>query len=88
MVDEMRWKIRVLLRKIFGNYRYGYMCTIDFDHELGEACGGNTIFPSLEDLKENHKCWKGCGVVKVKVYYVKTVVKQDLFSGRGEDESL
>ena len=34
--------------------RYGYMCKIDWDWELGEALGGNDIYPSLDDLKENH----------------------------------
>ena len=52
-----------------------YMCKVDFDYELGEAAGGNRIFSSLEDAKENLKCWKGCGIVEVKVTYVRTVVE-------------
>lgn len=50
-----------------------FMCKADFEHELGEAAGGNTIFPSLEDAKANLKCWKQCGIVEVKVEFVKTV---------------
>ena len=38
--------------------RYGYMRKVDFDYEVGEALGGNKIYPSLEDLKENHTCWE------------------------------
>ena len=30
----------------------GWMCAIDFSCELGEALGGNTIYPSLEDLQK------------------------------------
>lgn len=54
------------------------MCQIDFDHELGKAPGGNPVYPDIEDLKENHACWKSCGIVKVSVSYVETIVQQDL----------
>ena len=47
--------------------RIGYMCKVDFDFELGEALGGNEIFPSVEDLKEHRKCTDECGVVEVEV---------------------
>lgn len=56
----------------------GYMCMIDFEDELYRAAGGTPIYPSIEDLKENHKCWKSCGIVEVKVSYVKTIVEQNL----------
>lgn len=45
----------------------GYMCTIDFECELGRAKGGNVIYPSIEDLKANHDCWEECGIVEVEV---------------------
>lgn len=45
----------------------GYMCKVDWEYELGEACGGTKIYPDLEDIKENCKCVKGCGIVKVKI---------------------
>ena len=45
--------------------RFGYMCKIDWDWELGEAMGGTTIYPSLKDLKANHDF--NCGIVKVRI---------------------
>ena len=53
--------------------RYGYMCKIDWDWELGVAMGGNTIYPSLEDLKSNHDL--DCGVVKVKITLEEVIEK-------------
>lgn len=53
----------------------GYMCTIDYEYELGRASGGNTIYPTLEDLKKHHSMWNECGVVEVKVIFVKNVVQ-------------
>ena len=53
--------------------RYGYMCKVDFDYVVGEALGGIKIYPSLEDLKENHTCWEECGIVKVKIVLVDTI---------------
>jgi hypothetical protein len=47
--------------------RYGYMCKVDFDWELGEALGGTAIYPSVEDLKAERKCVSSCGIVKVKI---------------------
>lgn len=59
----------------------GYMCMIDFDNELGRAAGGNPVYSSVEDLKENHDCWESCGIVKVRVEYLSTIVEQDLSKG-------
>ena len=58
---------------------------IDFDHELGEAWGGSKVYSSIEDIKEHHNCCESCGIVKVKVYYNKTIKKQKLGHG-GTDE--
>jgi hypothetical protein len=41
------------------------MCAIDFSCELGEAPCGNTIYPSLEDLRKNHECLDHCGYEEV-----------------------
>ena len=49
------------------NERFAYCCKIDFDYEIGEAIGGNKLFPSVEDLLENCKCANHCGIVRVKV---------------------
>lgn len=67
--------------------KYGYMCMIDWQHEVGEAMGGNKIYPSVEDLKRNHEMWKACGIVKVSIEKVETVVEQDLYTVRNEDET-
>lgn len=53
----------------------GYMCMIDFEHELGHASGGNEVYPSVDDLKRTHPSWEECGVVEVKVSYVRTVIE-------------
>lgn len=54
----------------------GYMCAIDWSCELGAAMGGNTVYPSVDDLKRNHECWEDCGIVEVKVFYNKTIVEE------------
>lgn len=55
----------------------GYMCTIDFDCELGAAAGGTKVYASIDDLKDSHDCWKSCGIVEVEVKYVKTIEDQN-----------
>lgn len=45
----------------------GYMDLIDFECELGAAMGGNTVYPSIEDLKEHKGCVESCGIVEVEV---------------------
>ena len=34
----------------------GWMCSVDFDHELGEAAGGTTIYESEKDLRKHRTC--------------------------------
>jgi len=51
----------------------GYMCRTDFDHELGYAEDGTTIYPSIESLHENRECAKHCGIVEVEVRLRKVV---------------
>ena len=55
--------------------RVGYMCKTDFTWELGAALDGNTVYPSVEDLKKNRKCWEECGIVKVKILLEEVVTK-------------
>ena len=50
-----------------------YMCKTDFEYELGCAAGGNSVYSSLEDLKECRPCVECCGIVAVKIEYVCTV---------------
>ena len=47
----------------------GFMCKTDWEFEIGQACGGNRIYPSVEDMKECCKCWTGCGIVQVRVVF-------------------
>lgn len=54
------------------------MCQIDFDHELGEALYGSTVYSSVEDLKKNHECWESCGIVEVSVSLTKIIHDQNL----------
>ena len=55
-----------------------YLCSVDFDHEIGEASGGNTVYPSLDNLKELVPCWESCGVIKAIVIFDSLVVKGDI----------
>lgn len=48
----------------------GFMCLTDWELEIGAAMGGSRIFPSVEDARKNLKCWKGCGIAKVRVSFV------------------
>jgi len=52
---------------------HGYMCKVDFECELGFAEGGNTVYPSVENLKERRKCTPQCGIVKVAVRCLEVV---------------
>lgn len=56
----------------------GYMCAIDFECELGKASGGNTVYPSVDDLKRRHASWEECGIVEVRVDLVKTIVQGEV----------
>lgn len=57
----------------------GYMCRIDWDHEIGNASGGNVIFPSIKDLRRHHVCVDECGAVEVTVR-----IKRVVIDGTGE----
>lgn len=53
--------------------KYGYMCQVDWNWELGEARGGTEIYASIEDCKRKRECVKNCGIVKVKIELVEVV---------------
>lgn len=57
-----------------------YMDKVDFDYELGEALGGNRVYPSIEDLKKHHSCVKSCGIVKVKISLEEVIQESDFKS--------
>lgn len=54
----------------------GYMCLIDFEWEIGAASGGSKVYPSVEDLKADHTCWAGCGIVEVRVAFHSVIVPE------------
>lgn len=45
----------------------------DFEYELGAASGGDTVYPSLDDVLAHRKCANECGVVEVEVRFRKLV---------------
>lgn len=63
---------------------YGYLCGVDWQHELG-----NTSFPelynSVDELKKYRTCWVQCGIVKVELKLVEWSEPQD-FSTIGEND--
>ena len=50
---------------------------VDFQHEIGEAPDGNTVYPDVDSLKENNRCWEGCGIVECELVFKKWVVEND-----------
>lgn len=58
----------------------GYMCRVDFVHELGAAMGGNTVYPNVEDCKKHRKCVDTCGIVEVEVRLRRIVLEGDIWS--------
>jgi hypothetical protein len=52
----------------------GYMCSIDWECEIGAASDGSTVYPSKEALIEGHGCAEDCGIVEVEVRFRKIVV--------------
>ena len=57
----------------------GFMCLIDWQHEVGFAVDGNKVYPSLKNLQEHHPMWAECGVVEVQLRAVQVVAPQRLF---------
>ena len=55
----------------------GFMCGVDWQHELGAAAGGNRIFATVEDLKRCYPCVEECGIVEVGVRLKRWVLEQD-----------
>ncbi len=54
----------------------GYMCAIDWEHEIGNASDGNKVYPSVEALKKHHTMWEECGIVEVEVTVISTIAPQ------------
>jgi len=66
--------------------KIGYMDKIDFYYELSEACGGNVVYPSIEDIKEYQPCCIECGIVKVEVKHIEDVSPSSNFKGKKWEE--
>ncbi len=49
----------------------------DFDHELGEALGGNKIYPNIKDCIKNNRCIDECGIIKVEVRAVEVIKERN-----------
>lgn len=45
----------------------GYMCSTDYEFELGSASGGSKVYSSIEDLVNNKKCHSSCGIFEVEI---------------------
>ena len=57
--------------------RTGFMCLIDYECELLEgAPEGSPVYASVADLKRDHTCWRGCGILEVRVVPVKQITKR------------
>jgi hypothetical protein len=67
--------------KVVPEYRsepkIGYMCAIDFDWHLGEDISGDMIYPSKAICLEKRPCSKVCGMVRVKVFFDKQIIKEN-----------
>jgi hypothetical protein len=53
----------------------GFMCLIDFQHELGSAADGTRVFPSMAALRTAHPMIDDCGAVQVRVSVMRRVIK-------------
>ena len=57
--------------------RIGYMDGTDFDEELGEALGGNKVYPDLKDCMDNNECVDECGVIKVEIRAIEVIYERN-----------
>lgn len=64
----------------------GFMCKIDFDHELGAASSGSTVYPSLRALRREHTMADACGIVEVEVTLVRVVAWDRVGERKGETD--
>jgi hypothetical protein len=61
-----------------------YICATDYEHELGEAAGGAPLYASVADLKASRKCVAECGIVAVRVEFLRMVEPGMPYSERGK----
>jgi len=53
-----------------------YLDGTDWRYEIGHAADGNRVYPSVDCLKEENKCWDECGIVKCKLVFMETVIPE------------
>lgn len=58
-----------------------YTCGVHFMHEMTEAMGPQIFYNSLTDLKQDHSCWKSCGIVEVKVSFTQWLHPETIGEG-------
>lgn len=58
----------------------GYMCGIDYQHELEGSPDGTPVYSSVTELKTYKRCWRQCGIVEVELRATRWVEPQDLFA--------
>ena len=75
------------MRSKSGALRTGFMDRVDFEFEVGSALGGNSIYPSVEDLRKHHPCVRNCGVVEVEIL-LKRLVKVGLDNRRTRNKKV
>ncbi len=63
-----------------------YLDYIDWQYEVGEAAGGNTVYGSEADLIKNSPCVSSCGIVRCKITQDSIVLYSD-FSKRDKSRS-
>ena len=59
-----------------------YMCATDYEHELGNCTVA--LYASVEDLKASQVCVAECGIVAVRVDFLRVVEPGMPYSERGK----
>lgn len=55
-----------------------YLCGVSYQHELGEAADGVTVYPSMPSIKKYDTCSNsGCGIVECEIKFNRWVEEQD-----------
>ena len=59
--------------------KIGYMDGIDFNCELGANPSGNTVYPSIDTLRDGLPCVNkgGCGIAEVEVRFIRWIEEPD-----------
>jgi hypothetical protein len=54
-----------------------FMCGVDYQHHLENDAYGTKLYPSIEDIRAQRKCVESCGIVAVRVQFVRWVREQN-----------